>query len=716
MNPRPLNSQVAERKGLRLAPLWLPLVIVAECAWLSWFLAEPLPNSGNVGGRVWRALFLWRALPEVVPGVTWEQSHLGAAFSQLRHVENLPERGPIVLAAALIAASAIALGRMISRVVGGGSGLGWLERLALAYPLGATALGVLTLAAGRLGLLAPWPVRGVLVGVLAIEAALSLRSRWRGERPPPSEEVSRFSPASRLGMGLIVGPFLVLMALAAMLPAIDFDALEYHLQGPKEFFLSGRITFLPHNVYTAMPFGVEMLHLLGMNVLNDWWLGAAAGQLLVMLFASSAAVLVSATARRIASPRAGWVAGVVYLTTPWVYRLAAIPYVEGPLTCYHAGLILCGFRLAKGKGDRQDVGGSCLLGLLAGGAMACKYPALLSAVVPFGMLTMALAVRRRSAGMALAFALGLVVTIGPWMVKNVIDTGNPVYPLAYSVFGGRDWDDAREAQWTRAHGRRPIAWAPFVDGVLDIVGRSDWQSPLFTALAPLAILRFGSRRQVVLLWGYVLYLFGTWWLLTHRLDRFWLPVLAPLAILAGVGADWVRSRGWTVVLASVLAVGIVTNFVQNTTALVALNQWTDSLTRLREEVPRMLNPPLAKLDAELPSEAVPLLVGPASVFHLNHRNVYNTVFDREILERIASGQSPSAIREEFHRRGITHVYVDWSEIDRHRKPGGYGFTPFVTPELFDRLIAQGILAPLGAVGPAQDLYRVSPRGEAGRRP
>ncbi len=129
------------------------------------------------------------------------------------------------------------------------------------------------------------------------------------------------------------------MALGAMLPTIDFDAIEYHLEGPKEYFLAGRIAFLPHNVYTSMPFGVEMLHLLGMDVLGDWWSGALAGQLVVASFAPMAGLMVWLTARRSGSPGAAWVAAVVYLTTPWVYRLAAIPYVEGPLCFYHAALV-----------------------------------------------------------------------------------------------------------------------------------------------------------------------------------------------------------------------------------------------------------------------------------------------------------------------------------------------------------------------------------------
>ena len=65
------------------------------------------------------------------------------------------------------------------------------------------------------------------------------------------------------------------MLLGSMLPAIDFDVLEYHLQGPKEYYQAGRIAFLPHNVYTNMPFDVEMLHLLGMEVHGRLVVGGA---------------------------------------------------------------------------------------------------------------------------------------------------------------------------------------------------------------------------------------------------------------------------------------------------------------------------------------------------------------------------------------------------------------------------------------------------------
>ena len=77
-------------------------------------------------------------------------------------------------------------------------------------------------------------------------------------------------------------------------------------------------------------------------------------------------------------------------------------------------------------------------------------------------------------------------------------------------------------------------------------------------LAVAAVRRTGAARSfaarlaadsALCLWGYVAYLFATWWLFTHRLDRFWLPLLPPLAVLAGLGADWARNRGWSVLLA-----------------------------------------------------------------------------------------------------------------------------------------------------------------------
>ncbi len=235
--------------------------------------------------------------------------------------------------------------------------------------------------------------------------------------------------------------------------------------------------------------------------------------------------------------------------------------------------------------------------------MGCKYTALISAVVPFGLLAVVDCWRHRGLRPLLAYALGWGIVMAPWMIKNVIDTGDPVYPLGYRVFHGRYWDDAMEAKWRAAHGPHPVSWKELGNSIVDVAGRSDWQSPLYFALAPLALLRPGTRRLALGLWGYAGYLFFAWWLFTHRLDRFWLPILPVLAVLAGLGADWVRHRAWTLFLSGIITITLLTCFAYDASALAGLNEWTGDLAFLRRDIPERLNRPLAAIDAKLPRDA-----------------------------------------------------------------------------------------------------------------
>jgi hypothetical protein len=238
---------------------------------------------------------------------------------------------------------------------------------------------------------------------------------------------------------------------------------------------------------------------------------------------------------------------------------------------------------------------------------------------------------------------------------------------------------------------------------------------LYVAFAPLAFLRSGTRKTALAVAGYAAYLFLTWWLFTHRLDRFWLPMLAPLAILAGLGADWSRRLGWRATRGVILAIALVTSFVYCSTALCGLNEWTGNLAFLRGDVPRRLNPLLAAIDGLLPPDARILLVGQAAVFHVGHEILYNTVFNPETIELLAAGKSPQAFHQALKDRGITHVYVDWKEINRYRSPENYGFTDFVTPKRFAAWVRAGVLDrpelialadPRPRIAPEQELYPV----------
>ena len=695
-------------------------LMIFQLVWLGWVLNEPFPSveankkapvpGQGSSAKITRSFLLWRALPEVIPGVSFRESYLGLAFGELSQVGNLRQRLPIVAAAGLILMAALSLGMILLRVLGLGVALNIHERIPLGFGVGTAALGVITLVIGRLGLLEPWRVR-LGLGVFVIAGGREWWSLWR-ERG----DFFRLSPFDKKGyVAAIVlsGPFLGLMALASMLPTSDFDGLEYHLQGPKEYYQASRISFLPHNVYTSMPFSIEMLHLLGMVILDDWWYGALVGQLLIMVHAVFAAGCIALLAGKWGSPRAAWISFVVYLSTPWVYRLAAMPYVEGPLCYVHAALLYATSWAWTCKPELKAKGWT-LVGLLAGGAMAMKYPALVTAVIPFGLVAIVDAIRRKSWAIVPSFGLGVVLVMAAWLGKNVIDTGNPVYPLGYSVFGGRSWSPELDQKWAAAHGSalagyKSLSLGELIASVVDVAGKSDWQSPLYAMLAPLALLRKGSRPVAFALWGFVLYLFLTWWLFTHRLDRFWIPLLAPLAILAGLGADWVRHRAWSVWLGILLAICLGANLVDDSTALTALNEWTADLPSLRTSIRDRVDAPLLRLDQMMAPGDVAIVVGQAAVFPMEHPVEYSVVFSPEIFEQLTRDQPTSMIRQAFAQRKITHVYVDWSTIERFRSPGNYGWTAYTTPERFRALVDAGVLESPLALGSKHEVYRVRPK-------
>src|SRR5207248_9466474 len=135
----------------RVSGLALLLLAVAELAWLLWCLIVPLPNANNLDvpprEPIRRGWLLLKALPEVVPDTPFRESLLGRELLELSHLENLPQRIPIVLAAGLIAAAAIGLGDLVVSGLRLAGRLNLGERLAVDYGLGAALLGIGTLIA-----------------------------------------------------------------------------------------------------------------------------------------------------------------------------------------------------------------------------------------------------------------------------------------------------------------------------------------------------------------------------------------------------------------------------------------------------------------------------------------------------------------------------------------------------------------------------------------
>ena len=757
---------------------WVRVVGMAWfVAFLWWFYGMTLSNAQLIDGEPFSRRDVWLLLPDLLLANVPADPLPGASPSGWRF---LPQRFDLLAVAAFILAGAWGLGSLTLRGLGVRGQFDAPTRLAFAFALGLSGASLLTLGCGLAGLLNRWLLGGLLILFLLGEIVVRLRgdsSQAAASRPSGDEKRRAFWTGRRWDVLpticlVAVAPFVLAMLLGALLPSTDFDVKEYHLEGPKEYYQQGRVTFLSHNVYTSFPFLTEMLSLLAMALRDDWFRGALAGKTVLMTMAPLTALALFAAGRRWFGSSVGWLCVVVYLTIPWVYRISIIAYAEGGLTCYLFTTLLAVMWLTHGEdsvrstqysvlrpqssaSSRLEVeatdtghwptGHVLLCGLLAGSAASCKYPGLLSVVVPLGGFLVFQAWRRQrstdtsksladdsvprrlrtAAVTASVFTLGILITFGPWTAKNVVQTGNPVYPLLYGVFGGRDWNEADHAKWQNGHPpmiRRFIedpASIPgnFLDRVRDVVGRSDWQSPLLFALAPLALGWSGRRRLVLQLWGYVGWLFLVWWMLTHHIDRFWIPMLPVVTLLSGVGVGWLLGMcndsaeidrnaddalSWSITAAVTALIGAAAlfNLGYVTTKMCGYNAYLTDFDSARRNA---TTPMIGVLNQHLSDDARVLFVGAAEVFDAEFDYVYNTVFDHSIFEDwtsaaqpgVASAEQPlrpaNEIRETFRQHGITHVFVDWNEVLRHRVPAGYGFTDFVTPDRFLQMESEGIL-------------------------
>ena len=727
-------------------PRW---VVWASIAWLIGFLllfySFTLPNSQPQLSRV----DVWLLL------IDPPQSADAAKHSGWRY---LPQRFDVMAVAAFIVCGAWVVGRLLMRALRVDARLTHLERCVFSTGLGLAAVSLLTLGCGLAGFLDRRLLGGLLVAAFAGEFACRFRSRG-GTNDAASHPTGIGQSLGWDGGGLkwlcVVSaiPFLLAIGLGAMLPSFDFDVKEYHLQGPKEYFQNGRVGFLPHNVYTSFPFLTEMLSLLGMVLRDDWSRGALAGKAVLASFAPLTALVLYAAGRRWFSGTAGCLAALIYLTTPWTYRISIIAYAEGGLSFYlFAALfaVMLGIQARVGRpskavastgkdddglGRPSYVGDDglgrpsyvfLLAGLFAGSAMACKYPGGVQVVLPLGIavgvfpwFVSSMKAEWWKPGLRYggAFALGTAIAVGPWLLKNTVETGNPVYPLLWSVFDGRDWDAELNAKWRAAHSPDDYAFSDVGVKLVDVVAQSDWQSPLLFAFAPLALLvgrianpsdgkgRIGNPsygRTAIWLWCYVAFLFAAWWLLTHRIDRFWVPMLPVVALLAGAGAAWCTERAWAIAAAVCILVALVYNLKFITTPLCGYNEYLIDYNAAARQVEEF-EPGISFLNRHLPQNAKVLCVGEAALFNARRPVIYNTVFDRSIFEewcgRPVAGKPPAdrplrpaaEIRERLKAAGVTHVYVNWQEVLRYRRT--YGYTKFVTPQRFAELVRTGVLGP-----------------------
>ncbi|MGD8450632.1 MAG: hypothetical protein PVJ57_02340 [Phycisphaerae bacterium] len=579
------------------------------------------------------------------------------------------------------------------------------RELLLAIALGLGIMAPLALLLGMNGALTGPTTWALLAGGGGLGLVRIVPALTRPTQPDASPSSPRRNLLWSALPLLALCPLLGMSLFGATLPpgilwpaeARGYDVLEYHLQAPREYYEDGHFTFLPYNVYASFPQQVEILYLLLMYMMGGPLSAAIAAQLLHL------ALGVLAVAAPAAWSPPGWPRTLVALVAggvTWMAYLGCLAYVELGLLFFAAvaGGIACRQADATAPGGWR---GALAAGLCAGLAGGCKYTALIlvAAGLGFAWLIAMRADLRTRAVRALLFGVGVIVAFSPWLIRNAVQTGNPVYPFAYHEFGGAAWSDEQAAQWS--HGHRIPADKDSVTGRAQILADELFVSPQFGPalwLVPAIGLLAFPRRRHWLTGIWLIVTVAAWATLTHMPGRFAVPIIVPLALMLGSIPE-TGVRGWRRTLLIVLLVCAAGGAVWNGTRLLrALGNEDAHWRRLTGAHLRdLVGATEARAAADPINLAIPdagptttvWLVGDAAVFYVQPRCHYTVTFSRDPWLTFAeSGATAPECVDWLRSRNVTHVVFSWSEVDRLRDT--YGFSPVVTPAWVEQLEQAGL--------------------------
>jgi len=479
---------------------------------------------------------------------------------------------------------------------------------------------------------------------------------------------------------LIVGVLVFMGGLivwGAFLPPLTYDGLEYHIGAPMQYIRDGRIHFLEENVYASFPALVEMLYLWGLvsvDMLMPKLIHAMLG--LMSLY------LIFVIGRDFFSRTAGWLGALFFAVYPGLFLLTTQIYID--LGVLFFGLLTVYVMFRWGKTPRQEKKFSLAIGFFVGCACACKYTAVLLWLLPVWIL---LNVILKMKKMSLkeygihngCFFVMVLLAVMPWLIKNTVFSGNPVFPFLYEWLGGRGWTQELSDLFVTSH--LPVKFDLNVLKTTWI--RNHQLNVLLIVFIPGLILEWKEKNLFSILTGFLvlvmLILFHLW---TKSLWRFFIIGTGLMALLSARGLclmfTHMKHRVIKIGLVLVVCMGVFYGVILNIVFLISQEAFGTIFgveppnTYLSRRLPHY--PAIEYLNGlELePSTEKILFVGESRIFYIKQPIISGTAFNKNVLEEIFQIETNHRdIYENLRKEHIAYIFINFSEARRLKKSYGY---------------------------------------------
>lgn len=509
-------------------------------------------------------------------------------------------------------------------------------------------------------------------------------------------------------LGLMVVGVIIAVGILASVPPVDRDALTHHLYVPKLYLQHGGMYEIPNVVFSYYPMNLDLLYLIPMYFGND-----IIPKFIHFAFALiTAAMIYRYLSRRIDKQHA-LIGSLFFLSIPVIIRLSSTVYVDLGLICFFFASILYLFHWVENNFKIKYL---IVSAVFCGLALGTKYNGLvglflLGLFVPFVYSRYHTGQKGQTAktiGVFFTFVVVSLLVFSPWMIRNMVWTGNPVFPLYNSVFNHKTGNENNKAitelevleqdttetvleKYTRmSHIERrriiygeswwEIALLPlrvFFDGKDDTSKYFDGKTnPFLLLLTPFAFFGLKSRtrqentEKMILLFFSVLFLLYACAQTSIRI-RYFSPILPPLVILSIFGLYNIRSiilenRQFYESIKITVIVSIVAVMLGlNANYLISRFQKDQALAYIsgkitRDDYIQAFRPEYASFqyaNENLPKDS--MILG----LYLGNRGYYSDLpisFEFDIMQKFAaSAGSAKDFLEKLQQAEFSHLLVDF---------------------------------------------------------
>lgn len=226
-------------------------------------------------------------------------------------------------------------------------------------------------------------------------------------------------------MGTALAITVALIGILASVPPVSRDALTHHLYVPKLYLKAGYIQELPHIPVSYYPQLLDLLYTIPLYFKND-----ILPKYIHFAFALATSFLIYSYLKTKFDRKAGLAGALFFLTIPVIVKLSITVYVDLGLIFFTFAAVIY---LFKWKDSGLKWRYLVVSGIFTGLAIATKYNGILTLILLTLLLPFLMPEKEkkqfRSIFYPVGFALIALLVFSPWMIKNYVWTGNPLYPI-----------------------------------------------------------------------------------------------------------------------------------------------------------------------------------------------------------------------------------------------------------------------------------------------